>query len=184
MLVYKAKTYGGKPMDEFVAKFLQELSANLFFVKNFFFFFEHQIVMIFQGKSGTNPFWVITFFAFWNKSLGYLVSLFNRNEENYNSFSKFFAYVSDNKDRLIPEERREYFKKFEERYRSYLAQKASALDTIQKTGSLYHKTTSLTKENAILVKDAVFDTVVFTNEMYVNICNLFEVNIAKPQYIS
>lgn len=171
-------------MDEFVAKFLQELSANLFFVKSFFFFFEQQIIMIFQGKSGSNPFWIMTIFAFWNKALTYVVSLYNHNRVDQKSFSAFFAYVEDNKDRLLSPERREYFNKLEKRYQSYLSQKENALNTIQKTGSLYHRTASLSQENAILVKDAVFDTVVFTNEMYVGICNLFEVNEAKAQFVS
>lgn len=126
----------------------------------------------------------MNFFAFWNKALTYLLSLYAQKRLDQRSFSSFFYYVSENKDRLLSPERQAYYDKLQERYQTYMNSRGNALDTIQKTGHYYHKTTSLSRENAVLVKEAVFDTVVFTNEMYVGICNLFEVNETAPQYVS
>lgn len=166
-------------MDDFVSRFLQELSANLFFVKDFFFFFERQILMIFHGKQGSNPVMVMTFFTFWNKALSYLISLYSRKQIGEDSFTSLFMYISENRDRLIPANRQDYFEKLQERYDKYLMSKGNDLDMIDKTGHYYHKTAQIKQENAELVRETVFDTIVFTNEMYVGLCNLFEVDKFK-----
>ncbi len=138
-------------MDEFLIHFMHELGANLALAKNFFFFVETFAKGLSKMQTGSSSdLTMITWLAFWNGVAHYFFGLYGKTGER--SFARLFAHL-DRHPELVPSSRTGYYQAIAVRAR----------------------TRSQPQPIAHYGMERMFDDIVFANEMYVNLCNLFDI---------
>jgi len=139
-------------MDQYIINFMKELGANLFLVKNFFFFVESFTNDLSQIKTmNLSGYTVMGCFAFWKSASHYFQSLYQK--QNASSIYHFIDYLNDHPE-LIPNSKRQYF------------------DAITTRVKSYSKVNSSIPYNMNLL----FDDIVFSHILYVSFCNLYSIS--------
>ncbi|MFA5007249.1 MAG: hypothetical protein WC509_07255 [Candidatus Izemoplasmatales bacterium] len=138
-------------MDEFLIRFIHELGANLALAKNFFFFVETLAKGLSRMQTGTSSdFSMMTWLAFWNGVAQYFFGLYGKKGER--TFAGLFAHL-DRHPELVPSSKAGY----------YRAVSARARTRWQSDRPTHYG------------MERMFDDIVFANEMYVNLCNLYDI---------
>lgn len=139
-------------MDQYIINFMKELGANLFLVKNFFFFVESFTKGLFQIKTmDLSGYTVMGCFAFWQSASQYFQGLYQK--QNNRSIYHFIDYLNNHPE-LIPNAKRQYFDAISNRVKSYPKVK-------------------VTKPYNM---NLMFDDIVFSHMLYVNLCNLYSIS--------
>jgi len=139
-------------MDEFLIHFMNELGANLFLAKNFFFFVETLAKGLSQFKTGSMSPSVsmMTWLAFWNGVAHYFFGLYGKASDR--SFHALFSHL-DKHPELVPASKVAYYQAISARAKS-------------------------TSQNELMNHydmEHLFHDVVNANELYVNLCNLYDI---------
>ncbi|MFA5036725.1 MAG: hypothetical protein WC479_06065 [Candidatus Izemoplasmatales bacterium] len=159
-------------MNDLLYRFLQELAANLFFMKNFFLFFESIIHNLPKtGTSSGNPLLVMTLFSFWNEMCRYFVRLFRLKKDNAKGFDAVINRLSTSAAGEFAGYDWKYLSLMKQKYDDFLISHQEKLSILEKACANPGKTI-FSNMDVALANDMLFDSIVFSNELYVGFSNL------------
>lgn len=156
-------------------RFLHEMAANLFFLKNYFLLFPQTFLSgILAEKSSGMTAGIFTAFSFWNGSFGYLSDLFRKSGKREGNLGIFLDRLESSEDPLLCG-KRAYLLALRKKYADFVTANVPRLDRLAARREDPDCGGFRNVRRIRETEEILFDSLVFAHETYVGLCNLFSV---------